>query len=220
MTVRNHIVRGEHILIGFLRGFFRQDELFHNLRNEFRYQDNREVDSLIIEMNDSFDQESENATPALILQEGGWNEHQGHIDQRETHQWPDTEHKKATLKYNYTIHCVTQKKGAVKFLQAAVSKGIIGFRKLIYELGINKIYPMQGTPPENMSPPDANEPGPYNARIRLQIAMDQDFILIKGGEPEEAVEFKVTNAIDTIDRDDSGNITNDAGEYFQQNFNA
>lgn len=218
MTTENHIIRGEHILIGFLRGFFQQETLFARIPNEFQYTNNRDKGSLIIEMKDSYDQESEDATPALVLQEGGWNEHQGVIDQRETHTWPDTEHKKATLKYNYTIHCITQKKGAVKILQAAVSKGIMGFRKLIYELGINKIYPMQGSPPENMGPPDNSDPGPYNARVRLQLAMDQDFILVKAGEPEEAVEFKVTNAIDQIERDDQGNIQNPSGEYFQQNF--
>lgn len=219
MSIESHIVRGEHILIGFLRGFFKQESLFANLPNEFVYSDNREVNSLIIQMSESYDQETENATPALVLQEGGWNEQTEVIDQRETHTWPDTEHKKATLRYNYSLHCIAQKKGTAKFLQAAVSKGIMGFRKLIYELGINKIYPMQGTAPENMGGADQTDPGPYNARVRLSIAMDQDFILIKGGEPEEAVTFQATNAIEAIDRDGNDAIQNPSGEYFQENFN-
>lgn len=215
MTVETHIVRGEHILIGFLRAFFKQEKLFQKLPNEFVYKDNKTTNSLLIQMVDNYDQESEDATPALVIQEGGFNERMERIDQRETHNWVDTEHKKAALEYNYSIHCITREKGTCKFLQSAVSKGIMGFRKAIYALGINKIRPLQGGAPQNLGGSTQDHPGPYDATIRLGVVMDQDFILVKGDEPEEAVEFKIRVAVDELEYDSSGNINTPSDEWFE-----
>ncbi|NIR94756.1 MAG: hypothetical protein GWO08_14110, partial [Gammaproteobacteria bacterium] len=70
MSTTNFIIRGEAILIGFLRGFFSQEELFGNIPNEFKYVDNLAQNSLIVEMTESFNDETINAVPAVIIQEG------------------------------------------------------------------------------------------------------------------------------------------------------
>lgn len=215
MTIENHIVRGEHILIGFLRSFYEQKELFQGLPNEFRYTNNIDQNSLIIQMIDNYDQESEDSTPALVIQEGGFQENMERIDQRETHNWTDTEHKKAALTYNYSIHCMAREKGTCKFLQAATSKAIMGFRKAIYALGVNKIRPLSGGAPQDTGNPDQDHPGPYDGTIRMRMVMDQDFIFVKGKEPEEAVQIKMRVAVDDLEYDSDGNLTTPSDEWFE-----
>lgn len=215
MTIENHIIRGEHILIGFFRAFFKQDQLFDGLPNEFQYSDNRDQNSLIIQMVDNYDQESEDSTPAIVIQEGGFRERMARIDQRETHDWTHTEHKKAALDYNYSVHCMAREKGVAKFLQAATSKSVMGFRKAIYALGVNKVHPMTGGAPQNIGSADQDHPGPYDAPVRLQITMDQDFVFIKGDTPEDAVEIKMRAAVEQIDYNDDGTVATPSDEWFE-----
>ena len=74
MEHRTFLIRGEHILIEFFRAFFGQDQLYQNVPNIFRYTDGRENNSLVIEQSYDYDQETQHAVPALMIQEGGFSE--------------------------------------------------------------------------------------------------------------------------------------------------
>jgi hypothetical protein len=216
MGFAHHIVFPEHILMGFLKCFFGQEELFQGLPNEFQYVDGKKTKTLIIEMSEDYDLETANAIPAIVIQEGGWSEDRRVIDQRKLHSFSGDTWHKASLWYSFALHCIARHKGSSKALAAATSKSIMGFRHAIYELGVDTIDPLIGSPPQRLSSPNENVPGPYDSVVQIRMRMEQDWTLVHGLYPEEAVRIHFVAAIEEVERDENGDIVSPASGYFEQ----
>ncbi len=211
----NFVIRGEAILLGFLQGFFSQEVLFQDLPNEFRWVDN--LSGLIIEMSESFHDETVNASPAIILQEGGWSE-QIQSTGSNANWWQENAESHITPLYHpYTMHCISNTKSSAKLLQSATAKGIMAFRKAIYELGIDNISPLQGGPPMRLNSPDDTIPGYYDCTITTTIKMDQDWIVDRTGDPIEKIRFLFFMACKELTFDENGVPLEPVNEWIQQN---
>jgi hypothetical protein len=216
MSLSTHVIFPEHILMGWFKCFFSQEKLYNGVTNEFRYVDGKEVKTLVIEMAEDFDFETPNAVPAIIIQEGGWTEDRRVIDQRKLHNMMGLTYHKSSLWYSFAIHCIARNKGSAKVLHAAASKGIMGLRHAIYELGVDTIDPLVGSPPQNLARPEENKPGPYDIPFQLRLRMEQDWITMVGTDPEEAVRIKVTASLKEVEYDENGDIVTPPSEFFQQ----
>lgn len=180
MNIMTFNIRGESILLGFLKEFFTNEVLFDQFQNPFLYTNNRDINSLRINMSEG--DEDPSAFPALILQEGGFQENiqatggntniqdvQGSFRGYET-----------PFFHPYTIHCIGRNKGEAKFLQAVTAKAIISFRRAINEMGIDSISPIQGMPPQRMTAPDLTAASQiYNCPISFQVTMSQQFTVTR-----------------------------------------
>lgn len=213
----NFVIRGEAILIGFLQGFFSQEKLFKNIPNEFRFVDNIAQNSLIIEMSESFNDETINAAPAIIIQEGGFSEIMQSTGSNMNFWGVNSENHVTPFMHSYTLHCISQTKASSKLLQAAVAKSIVTFRKAIYEMGVDNISTLNGMPPMRMSSPDETIPGYYNSAITLQMKMDQSWISDRTGDPIEVVRITFYEACMALTLDDNGIPTQSEEEWIEQN---
>lgn len=184
MNIMTFTIRGESILIGFLSEFYTQDVLYDSFLNPFKYTNNRDKNSLYIGMSES--DEIKFPLPALILQEGGFQENiqatgantnvQNVSGSFRSHETP--------FFHPYTIHCIGRTKGEAKFLQASTAKAIIAFRRALGELGIDSISPIQGMPPQRMTEPDMTGPSqPYDCPLSFQITMAQQFDVTRVEDP-------------------------------------
>lgn len=206
----------ESILMGFLKAFFGQEKLF-GVSNEFQYIDNVEARKLNITMSDNFDEELQEALPKIVIQEGGFSENIQVIDNRNWHEpGGNNQAHRATFYHPVTIHCLAKYKGTAKLLQAATAKGIITFRKAIYEMGVDSISSLQGMPPQRLKGGD-NSSGPYDCAVTFQMKMDQIWILSRTGDPEETVRVRMIAALENIEFDENGNIITPPELWFEQN---
>ena len=171
------VIRGESILLGFLKEFFSQERLYGQFPNLFVY-DPASKNSLHILLSE--DKDEINSSPALIIQEGGFNENiqSTGSDQNWTLLASDQTGYNKSLIHSYTIHCIGRNKGEAKLLQSTTAQAIMGFRKVIYQLGIDSIAPLQGMPPQRMTAQDKQAPSQlYNCPIALQVTMQQQFVV-------------------------------------------
>lgn len=211
------VLEPERVVVGFLKAFFSQSELYHGIKNEFQYSDNVEMNKLNIVMSETFNDELENAVPALIVTEGGFSENTQMMDNR-VHNSYRTFHQahRATFFHPITIHCLGRQKGTAKILQAATAQAFLYFRKAIYELGVDHISPINGMPPQRLSSGQEKIPGPYDCAIQFNIKMDQVWLLESDGDIEEKVRFKILAALDKIEYDENGNIVTPQSLWFEQ----
>jgi len=201
------VLAPESVVVGFLKAFFSQEELYRGVKNEFRYSDNQTMSKLNIVMSETFNEGLENMVPALIVTEGGFSENIQVMDNRVHNSYRTfSQAHRASFFHPITIHCVAARKGASKVLQAATAQAFVFFRKIIYELGVDSISPINGMPPQRLSSSDEKIPGPYDCAIQFTMKMDQVWLLESDGDIEEAVKIKILAAIDRIEYDESGNI--------------
>jgi len=212
MSLKTFTLRGQHILIGFMKAFFSQVTLFKNFPNEFEYTDNEEENSLIIEPSGDFNHETVDAMPTILLQGHGFNEQNRIIDNRKSHDFTNRETHISNYVHPYTIHCLTRRRGTSEVLQAATASAITMFRKAIYQMGVDHIFPLKGHPPRRLSSPES-EPDFHDAAINIRMQMRKDWMLERYDDPEEHVYVSFRAAI----RD--GDIDNmDADEFYAGNF--
>lgn len=211
MSVMVFTIRGESILLGFLKEFFSQEVLVNNLPNPFLYTNNRDKGKIYIGMSES--DEINFPLPALIIQEGGFQENIQAIGSNTNFQNIDGSFiaYETPFFHPYTIHCIGRSKGEAKLLQAITAKCIIAFRKGIGEMGIDSISPIQGMPPQRMSSSDAQAPSqPYDCPISFQITMAQQFDVSRVEDPEsEGVDSEYGVVFPVIHEETSLNITPD-----------
>ena len=207
----------ESIIIGFLKGFFSQEELYGGLKNEFMYMDNK-GDGLIIKMTDHFNQEVYSELPSLIVQEGGFNERTQMMDNREWHRpMQGQQGHRATFYHPLTIHCLTRYKGPSKILQSAVAQSIITFRKAIYEFGVDNISPISGMPPNQIGGGRQNKtPQAYVSQIRFTIKMDNIWTLEKNTEIEEQIRVQTKSIAEQVEYDKTGNVLTPPESFIKQ----
>jgi len=202
---QNFVIRGEHILLGFLRAFFAQDVLFEDYPNDFQYTYGKEEKTLIIQMTGDFDHETPDALPALTIQEGGFNEQWRRIDQLTTWDWDGNEYHKTNWRHPYTIHCITRFRGTSKLLQGLVARAITSFRQAIYQMGVDKIFSIQGNPPVNLSNPTDSRPDSHDAAISMQMQLANDWKLESAGDPVEEVFVRAIGIVNRTQYDANGN---------------
>lgn len=204
-------------MMGFFQAFFSQEKLFQNLANEFRWSNNEEMNSLIIQLTESFNDESINAMPAIIIQEGGWQEIRQSTGANLNKWTEDTDWKVTPVLFPYTIHCISQTKASAKLLQAAVSKGMMSFRRAICELGIDQLTDLRGGPPTRLSSPDETMPGPYDCTVSFELKHDMHWITERTGDPIEQVRLTLYLALEELEIDSDGNPIEPADEWIAQN---
>ncbi len=193
MNIMTFSIRGESILIGFLKEFFTNEVLFDQFPNPFRYTNNRDKNSLWVGISES--DEVHFPLPAIVIQEGGFQENIQATGGNTNIQNVDGSFRayETPFFHPYTVHCIGRNKGEAKFLQATTAKAIIAFRRAINELGIDSISPIQGSPPQRMTEPDMIAPSqPYDCPISFQVTMSQ--------------QFEVTRIEDVDGTYDTGNI--------------
>lgn len=206
----------ESIIIGFLKGFFSQEELYGGLKNEFRYYDNKD-EGLLIKMTDYFNQEVYSEVPALIVQEGGFNERIQMMDNREWHMpISGQQGHRATFYHPLTIHCMTRFKGTSKILQSAVAQSIIAFRKAIYEFGIDNISQISGMPPSALGSQSKKTPQGYVAAVQFTLKMDNIWTLRPESEIEEAIKVQTQAIAEKVKYDDTGNVVTPPENFIKQ----
>lgn len=204
MSLETFTLRGEHILIGFLKEFFSQASLFTNLPNEFEYVDNTAENSLILEMAGDFNHETVDAIPTILIQEHGFNEGERIVDHgRKRHDFQNLETHTSQFVHRYTLHCITRYRGTSKILQSAVAGAISMFRKAIYQMGVDHIFPLQGHPPRRLST-QKDEPNTHDSAVTLRMRMRKDWELDRYDDPEEQVRVKFRAAIEDTATDDEG----------------
>jgi len=213
----NFVVRGEAILIGFLKGFFCQETLYQDVLNEFRYIDNMVQNSLIIEMSESYQDETVNAIPALIIQEGGFQEVIQATGSNLNHWGVNNESHITPYMHPYTIHCVAATKASAKLLQSATAKSISMFRKAIYALGVDNISELVGGPPLRLSRPDESKPGYYDCTINFRMKMDQDWFSDRTGDPVETIRIAIYEACQELTFDENGTPNEPIADWILQN---
>src|SRR5690625_7443867 len=76
------VLAPESVVVGFLKAFFSQEELYRGVKNEFRYSDNQTMSKLNIVMSETFNEGLENMVPALIVTERGFSENIQVMDNR------------------------------------------------------------------------------------------------------------------------------------------
>ena len=203
MSLMTFIIRPESIFLGFLRGFFEQERLFDSFPNEFK--------NIPVQLSES--QEYVNHFPIIVLQEGGFNE-----NIRATNNDLNVEDfANQKLYYNgmfihaYTIHCIGANKGQAKLLQSIVTRAISVFRKSIYEMGVDNISPIQGSPPMRMTSQDSQTPTQkYDCSISFQVAMSQQWVTTivddekSGIYPEDIIRLSILAGVEEIGFDESG----------------
>lgn len=217
MSAPMHFIdRPNQILIGFLKGVFSQSTLYTNLPNEFEYTNGKDENSLIIQMVDNHDQETTDALPCLYLQEGGWSEQrQTTGNNQKFHNFGLQAWRKVPFRHTYTLHCHARERGAAKILQSASAKALIGFHRLLCQLGFKTLGPLQGLRPQRLSSSN-NEPGPYDCAIQFPAVAEQDIFLDRYGDVEEAVRIHVIASLEQLTFDDQGNPQAPADDYFEQ----
>lgn len=202
------IVRPEHILVGFFRAFFSQPTLFNSVPNEFEWVDNQKEHSLIIEMTGAYDFETPDAVPSIVIQEGGFNEREETMDRRVLHNFKGREKHLTNWSHSFILHCITRRRGTSKLLQAAVARSLSGFRKMIYQMGVEHIFPLRGRPPQRLKNNMNDIPGPFDSAIQLRMKMRQNWILDRTHEPEEKIRVTFHSALDKVELDEDGNPKN------------
>jgi len=210
------LLQPEHILIPFFKAFFSQDYLYGGIRNSFKYVDNLTDNTLIISSSDDYDSEAPNATPSLVIQEGGFSEDRRVLGPGRK-LWDVSEHSelyKSSFMHPLTIHCVTEEKGSAKFLQAALSKAIITFRWALYEYGINDISNIQGFPPTRLD--GTTTPYMYDCPISFQVQIDTDWSQYKEGDTGEKILIAFTALLDNISYSETGEIVSENGTFENQ----
>lgn len=215
---RNFVVRPEHILLGFLQGFFSQPVLFNSLPNEFQYTDGTEENSLVIQPTGDFDHETPDALPALVLQEGGFQEQRRRIDQLKTWEWDGTDHHKTNYRHPFTLHCITRYRGTSKLLQGAAAKALRNFRNLIYRMGVDEITPINGQPSVSLDPQEASgTPETHDAALSFSVLMANDWMIAPDGEPVEQICISTIGVLEQTDFDENGDPILPSDEYITQN---
>lgn len=209
----------EEILTGFLKGFFSQEKLYYGLDNEFIYTNNMDAGTLRIKLSDSFQDESPKGLPVIIISEGGFTEHRQAMDNRNWHRPGDggSQGHRVSFFHPLHIHCIARNKGPAKILQAATAQAIISFRKALYELGIDHISDIQGSPPQMLEGQDEAAPSMYDCAISLQAYMEQVWLLQPVGDLEEVVRLSIVASLDGVEYDNNGNIITPQTEWFKQN---
>lgn len=219
----HYMIRPESILIGFLRAFFGQEKLYKQIKNEFRYIDGIQQNSLKIQMSETFGNGTINSIPALVIQEMGATEAEESLDHGRN--WDDILVEKyavqATFYHPLIIHCIAGTKEASKFLQAITSQAIIGFRKGIYELGIDNISSLQMMAPQRMEAGDlVNPTSMYDCPISLNTKMAQQWVISRTEygdvQPEEMIAIMVTFALEKLEYDDTCIPISPADKWFAQ----
>lgn len=217
MKIKTFVVAPEHILVPFLKSFFSQDILYGGIENIFKFTNGLEQNSLVIEMSETFDTETPNAMPSIILQEGGFMEDDRILgDRRHWTTMNAYESHKSRFMHRFTLHCVAETKGAAKWLQAATAKSLITFRRAIYELGIDYISPIQGSPPQRFA--NANQTISYNAMISFSVAMEDDWWYDIRGNLEQQISISLSAAFGELEYDSNGNLITPS-QFFTQNIN-
>lgn len=215
----NFIIRPKSIILGFLKGFFQQKKLYTHIPNEFQFIDNVKQGSLIIKTSEHHDEETVNAVPAIILQEGGFTENKEVVDHLNT--WDllqGTETHIGSFYHPIVLHCVAKEKGSCEALQAAVAKAIIMFRKAIYELGVDNISPLQGSPPQRLTQPEQAINTIYDSTVSFQCKMSSRWYLDNvGGDLEQFVSFMITAALKDLEFDENCVPLDPIEDWFQQN---
>lgn len=215
----------ESVIMGFLKGFFSQSTLYNNQPNPFLYIDGKTKladgsPSLVISMSEN---EYVNPCPAIIIQEGGFTEdirainNNANVIQLLTGK---REHMTPMI-CPITLHCIGANKGHAKLLSAIVAMAISRFRSAIYEMGIDHISPLQGSPPSRMTSQDKQAPSqPYDCMVMFQTVHHQHFDVTRRpyGEidVEEQVRLTIYNAINNIEFDEDGNPTTPATEWIKK----
>jgi hypothetical protein len=192
-------------MLQFFREFFGQDQLYQNVPNIFRYTDGRENNSLVIEQSYDYDQETQNAVPALVIQEGGFSEEMPTLGNRKV--WDSHSNFElylTPLTFPYTIHCIAEEKGSAKFLQAATTKGIMTFRWALYEAGIQFISPIQGMSPQLIRS-GGSVPEMYDCPITFQLRMQDDWFLDRTGDALQQIRISFHAVMCELEYDESGN---------------
>lgn len=217
--VTHFLVRPEAILMGFFRGFFSQERLYGNIQNDFIFTDNKEKGSLIIKMSEQDREEVINVFPALVIQEGGFSEQvqwMGHSN------WHDHMNgarygQKNNFFHPFTVHCLSETKASAKLLQAAAARGIITFRKAIYEMGVNHITPIQGSPPQRMNQSTETATSLYNCPFSFSMQMQQDWLFTRLGDPLEVTSMAFYSALEALTFDENGDPEQSPENWFKQN---
>lgn len=219
----HYIIRPESIIMGFLKAFFKQEKLYKQIKNEFRYIDGIQQNSLKIQMSETFGNGTINSIPALVLQEMGATEAEETMDHGRN--WDDFLVDKyavqATFYHPLVIHCIAGTKEAAKFLQSIASQSIIGFRKGIYELGVDNISGLQLMAPQRMEAPDlANPTSMYDCPITLNMKMAQQWIISRTEygdvQPEEMIQIMVTFALENLEYDETCTPISSQDKWFAQ----
>lgn len=214
----NFVIRPEHILIGFLKAFFSQPQLFDSLDNSFLYTDGVSENTLSIQMTGDFDHETVESIPALVLQEGGFQEERRAIDQMRTWDWEGSDSHKTEYRHNFTLHCLTRFRGTSKLLQGACSKAIRNFRKALYQMGIDEITPVSGMPPQKLdSSPTMSVPSYHAASIQFSVLMANDWILSPDGDPVDEVFVRMLGVLENTEFDTNGDPLLPADMWVSQN---
>lgn len=202
--------------MGFLRGFYSQDVLFSHIDNQFRYVDNMQKDSLLIYMSEPYQDEAVNAAPALIIQEGGFSEVTQATNNNQNYWSQNRDSHFTPFQHPYTIHCISQTKASCKLLQAATAKAIATFRHAIYEMGVDNISAIQGSPPMRIGMSDETIPGYYDATIMFNMKMDQHWILSRSGDVLEQIRLNTLMWCAEAEFDENGAP---AGDWIEQAVN-
>ena len=203
------IMAPEEILFFFLKAFFSQAQLYQGIVNPFRYTDGKEIHTLAIQWSDDFDGETPNAVPALVISEGGFAENKRAFGPgRKT--WETNsgnELYKTNLYHSFIIHCIGQTKGESKWLQAVTGKALMTFRWAIYEMGINDISGISGSPPQKIKGAQ-NSPEMYDSVLQFQMAMDDHWVIDRTGYEEDLMLVAFKAMIEPLPVNDLSNVIN------------
>ncbi|MFB6374689.1 MAG: hypothetical protein ABEN55_16570 [Bradymonadaceae bacterium] len=201
------IVRPEHIYIGFFRALFGQAKLYQSIPNEFEWVDNREENTLVIESSGVYGFDTVDSLPSIVVQSNGFDEREETMDRRVLHDFHGYEKHLTNYMHRHTFHCLARRRGASRLLQNAVTRGIGMFRKMIYQMGVEKIFPLQGRPPQLLEGRQ-DIPGAYDSAVTTRTKMRQNWFLQREGDPEEEVRIQFHAALEEVELDDQGNPKN------------
>lgn len=194
--------RIEKLLMIFLKEFFSQERLIAHTANKLRYDGLSSKGSLFIQMTEDRGVESTNALPAIVIQDGGWEEVTSGMDNRHTHEMGGEIVHKTIFMSAYTIHCVGRNRGEAKLLQALVGGSIFMFRRALYGMGMDFLTNMSGMAPQKLSAPESDG-GPYDAAVMFAVRHSLDWGETWGEEFEEKISISVLRTLEsTLDGDE------------------
>lgn len=196
VSLNTFILSPEQILFYFLKNFYAQERLYEGIENPFIFTNNLDNNSLIIQMAEDFDGETPNAIPALVIQEGGFQENKRTLGpgRLSSDSFGNNEQFKTLFYHSYSIHCIAMHRAEAKWLQAATTKALILYRWALYEIGIRDISPIVGNPPQKIRG-DGSFPESYDCVIQFQLVVDDDWILTSGEYTEEKINIQITTTI-------------------------
>lgn len=226
--IMHYLIRPEVILMAFLRGFYKQEELFGNYPNPFLWKGPDQFDdpqSLTIDLTER----SEIVSPinAVLIQEGGAQENLQSTGNNLNY-WNfqnNNRHHQGSFFHHLAIHCIAKDKSKAKMLQAFTSRAIIGFRQSIYSLGVDNISPLQMSPPRRFATvQEKSSIQPYDCPIMLQLLMAQQWVVsrveneIDGTYIENSISFSIYSAIKDLEYDSDGNLISPSVDFYKISF--